>query len=44
MIRKIGGDRRVWDYPVMTSGEETAVFNRDKTEIMAKSFAKLHST
>lgn len=28
----------------MTSGEETTVSNRDKAEIMAKSFAKIHST
>lgn len=29
-----GSDRRVWDYPVMMSGEETAVSNRDKADIM----------
>ena len=41
MIKRMGGDRREWDYRVMTFGEETAVSNREKAEVMAKSFAKI---
>ena len=44
LIKKMGGDRREWEYPVMTSEEVTAVSNRDKAEIMAKSFTKIHSS
>ena len=44
MIKKMGGDRRVWDYPVIISEEETAVSNREKAEIMAKAFVKVHSS
>ena len=41
MTKRMGGDRREWKYPVMTSEEVTAVSNRDKAEIMAKSFTKI---
>lgn len=44
MIKRMGGDRREWEYPVMTSEEETTVSNRDKAEIMAKSFTKIQSS
>ena len=44
MIRKMGGERREWDYPVIISEEETAVSNREKAEIMAKAFVKVHSS
>jgi len=44
MIKRMGGDRREWEYPVLTSGEETAVSNREKAEIMAKAFVKIHGS
>ena len=43
MIRKMGGDRREWEYPVITSEEETAISDREKAELLAKAFAKVHS-
>lgn len=36
MTKRMGGGRREWEYPVMTSEEETAVSNRDKAEIIPK--------
>ena len=44
MIRRMGGDRREWEYPVITSEEEVAVTNKAKAEIMTKAFAKIHSS
>ena len=35
VIRKMGGERREWDYPVMWAGGETAVTDREKVEMMA---------
>ena len=43
MIRKMGGDRREWEYPVITLEEQTAICDKDKADLMAKSFAKVHS-
>ncbi len=36
IIKRMGGDRRQWEYPVMVFEEETAVANKEKAEIMAK--------
>ena len=43
MIRKMGGERREWEYPVITLEEQTAICDKDKADLMAKSFAKVHS-
>ena len=43
MMRKMGGDRREWEYPVITLEEQTAICDKDKADLMAKSFAKVHS-
>ena len=43
VIRKMGGERREWDYPVMWAGGETAVTDREKVEVMAGAFARVHS-
>lgn len=44
MIKKMGGDRRQWEYPVLILDEEIVVTNLEKAEIMAKSFTKIHSS
>jgi len=44
MIKRMGGDRREWEYPVLTSDKETAVSNRGKAEIMEKAFVKIHGS
>ena len=44
MIKRMEGHTREWEYPVMTSEEVTAVSNKDKAEIRAKSFTKIHSS
>lgn len=33
-----------WCYPVMVEGNETAVTNREKAELMAKTFVTVHSS
>lgn len=38
----MGGDRREWSYPVLVEGNETAVTNREKAELMAKTFVTVH--
>lgn len=40
MTERMGGDRREWEYPVLTFEEETVVTAKEKAEIMAKSFTK----
>lgn len=42
VMKMMGGDRREWEYPVTVTSEDETVSNRDKAEIMAKSFAKIH--
>ncbi len=44
MIKKMGGDRRQWEYPVLILEEEIGVTNLANAEIMAKSFTKIHSS
>ncbi len=44
MIKKMGGDRREWSYPVMIEGNETAVTNIEKVEMLAKAFVKINSS
>lgn len=36
MIKRMGGNRREWEYPVIVTEEETAVSNGEKVESMAK--------
>ena len=43
MIRKMGGDRREWEYPVITAEGETAANDKDKAEMIARAFARVHS-
>ena len=42
MIKKMGGDRREWGYPVLQYDEETAISDGEKAELMARSFSKVH--
>lgn len=44
MIKRMGGDGREWDYPVITLEKETAISNREKAEIMVKTFVNIHSS
>lgn len=44
MIQKLGGDRREWRYSVLRNGNEIAVTNKEKDELMAKPFVKVHSS
>ena len=44
MIKKMGGNRREWDYPVLKENDEEAVADKDKAEMMVKAFVKVHSS
>jgi len=44
MIKKMSGIRREWDYPVLVSGEEKAVTDVEKAEMIAKAFVAIHSS
>ena len=44
MIKKMGGNRREWSYLVLTDGDEIAVTNKEKAELMANTFIKVHSS
>ncbi|KAK7877307.1 hypothetical protein WMY93_031957 [Mugilogobius chulae] len=44
MVKRMGGDRRQWDYPVLTTEEGAAVSDKEKAEAMVKNFAKVHSS
>lgn len=44
MIERMGGDRREWEYLELTFEEETVVTDKEKAEIIAKSFTKIHSS
>lgn len=45
MIKKRGGrDRRDWSYPVITNGNEIAAANKEKAELLANTFVRVHSS
>ncbi|XP_044220816.1 uncharacterized protein LOC122991683 isoform X2 [Thunnus albacares] len=44
MIRSMRGVRREWQYPVLKMGEETAVSDEEKAEMLAKAFTQIHSS
>ena len=43
VIKKMGGDRREWSYPVLTDRSITAVTNKEKAEVILNTFDKVHS-
>jgi len=44
MLRKMGGDRKDWTYPVLSSRDEVAITNKEKAELMVKTFIAEHSS
>ena len=44
MIRKMGGIRRDWGYPVLRQGDEVAVTDKEKARLMVRAFAGVHSS
>ncbi|XP_013856479.1 uncharacterized protein LOC106512397 [Austrofundulus limnaeus] len=44
MIKKMRGNRCERNYPILKFEQETAITNEKKVEIMAKTFAKIHSS
>ncbi|CAL9696494.1 unnamed protein product [Knipowitschia caucasica] len=43
MVKRMGGNRPDWDYPVLISEQGTAVSDTDKAEVLAQNFAMVHS-
>lgn len=44
MVKKMSGDRSDWSYPVLVEDGVTTVTDREKAEMMAKAFVKVHSS
>jgi len=44
MVKKMGGNRREWDYPVMRDNDETAMSDKDKEGMMGKAFVNIDSS
>ena len=44
MVKKMGGNRREWDYPVLKENDVEAVNDKDKAEMMVKAFVKVNSS
>ncbi|XDV52299.1 hypothetical protein PO909_021042 [Leuciscus waleckii] len=44
MIKSMRGIRREWKYPILKMGEETAVSDQEKAEMIAKAFTLIHSS
>jgi len=40
----MGGDRKDWIYPVLSSGDEVAITNKEKADLMVKTFVAVHSS
>lgn len=43
MIKKMGGDRREWNYTVLGTGNEVVITNKEKPELMVNTFVAVHS-
>lgn len=44
MIKKMGGERREWSYPDLSSRNEIAVTNKEKAKMLANTFVNVHSS
>uniref|UniRef100_A0A671TUX8 Reverse transcriptase domain-containing protein n=1 Tax=Sparus aurata TaxID=8175 RepID=A0A671TUX8_SPAAU len=44
MIKKMEGYRREWNYPILSDGEQLAISNLEKAEMMVKTMSKVHSS
>ena len=44
MLKKNWWRKKDWNYPVMSSGNEVAVTNKEKAELMVKTFVVVHSS
>lgn len=42
MIRKVGGGGREWGYPVLVDERDPAVTDKEKAEMLARVFVKVH--
>ncbi len=41
MIKKMGGDRAEWSYPVLSNGNDIAVTDKEKAESLVNTFVKI---
>lgn len=44
MIRRMGGMKTEYGYPILGDGEVTAVKDEEKADVTAKTFVKRHSS
>ena len=44
MIKKMEGNRREWNHPILSDGEQVAITNSEKAEIMVNTLSMVHSS
>lgn len=44
MIKSMRGIKKEWQYPVLKAGEETAITEKEKAEMIARELIKIHSS
>ncbi|KAK7899409.1 hypothetical protein WMY93_020262 [Mugilogobius chulae] len=44
MIKKMGGQKREWGYPVLEANDRQAVTDKEKSEMMVETFVKVHGS
>lgn len=44
MIKRMEGNKKEWEYPVLESEGEIALMVKDKAEMLVKTFAQIHGS
>ena len=44
LIKKMEGNRREWNYPILSDGVQLAISNLEKAEMMVNKLSKVHSS
>ena len=44
MIKKMEGNRREWNYPILSDGEQVDITNSEKAEMMVNTLSMVHSS
>ena len=44
MIKKMEGNRSKWNYPILSDGDQVAITNSEKAEMMVNTLSMVHSS
>lgn len=44
MIRRMESNKREWNYPILSDGEQVAISDIEKAQMMVETLSKVHST